>query len=227
MSIPVGAETRFMTGSRRALLVVAIAGAMLGACGAPMEGNDAASAGGEGGAYPATAVLTAFRSACSDLGSIEAASGRVRQEGWTELASTSGTPIAPLMDFAQREGNRMVEQAGGTVDPMRSFRKTVAGEDLYLVVSQVRIEGNEVTGCRMYDVDDPRRISIADATAWLGRGPSQTEDRPELMRGLWTPGFSGGQDSFELFYIPAGSPALQLVQIAGIGLKIDQVRSLQ
>ncbi len=217
--------------SLRPVLAAALAGATFAACDVPPDSNAAASnaakPAAESGAYPATAVLTAFRAACSDLGSMDAVIGQIGQEGWTELATTEGTPIGPLMGFAEDEGNRAVEQAGGTVEPMRSFRRTVEGEDLYLVVSQVRIEGNEVTGCRLYDVDEPRRITVEEAASWLGRAPAQTEDTPQLMRALWSPAFSGGEDSFELFHIPAGSPAARFVRLAGIGLKIDQTRPLR
>ena len=216
---------------RMTLCCTLLVAASLAACDAPTENNAAAAneaaPAAAAGAYPSAAVLTAFRTACSDLGSIEAAAGGVREAGWTELDTTDGTPIAPLMDFAEQQGNRAVAAAGGTVDPMRSFRRTVEGEELYLVVSQVRIEGNEVTGCRLYDVDEPRRITVEEATRWIGRPPTETEDTAELMRGSWTPGFSGGRDSFELLYIPAESPARQYTQIAGIGMIIDQTRPLR
>ena len=210
----------------RLSVTAGVAAALLAACG-PVDGNgtaaNEAAAGSASGAYPAAAVLTAFRTACSDLGSLDGAATRLRGQGWSELSTTRGTPIGPLMEFAEGTGNRIVEQAGGTVAPMRSFRHEVAGEELYLVLSEVAIDGRVSVGCRMYDVDEPRRISVADATSWLGRSPADVIDRPDMMRGLWAPGLSEGQENFELFYVPQGSPALALIRIAGIGLKADQI----
>ena len=65
----------------RLWVVAGAAGAMLAACG-PVDGNgtaaNEAAAGSASGAYPAAAVLTAFRTACSDLGSLDGAATRLR-----------------------------------------------------------------------------------------------------------------------------------------------------
>ena len=177
--------------------------------------------------YPAVAVLDAFKAACADLSSLEAAEAKVVASGWTRAADPDATPVGPLIRFGREAGAKMVEGRGRMVGDPTVYSRTVSGETLYLVLSRVELDGKAVTGCRAYDVDEARKIGAADATRWAGRAPDKTLDQSALTRFTWEPGLIPGQDSFEIYHVPAGSPVIALTKLAGIALKADLVGPVQ
>lgn len=207
----------------RRLLTFCLAGpaCVVGACG----GAPAAMAAAP---YPAAEVLGAARDACSQLSSRDAAAAKVAASGWTKAAAPYATPVGELVRFGYEAGRKVVEGQDGKVDsgPL-VFSRTVAGETLHLVLSSVEVAGSAVLGCRTYDVGETRRIDQAQAAAWAGRKPDAAVDRAELVKYTWEPGLVPGQDSFEIFYVPAGSPLIALVKVSGIAIKADQVSDLQ
>lgn len=178
-------------------------------------------------AYPAVAVLDAFKTACTDLSSLEAAGARVAANGWVHAANPDSTPVGALVRFGREAGAKMVEGRGRMVGDPAVYSRTVSGETLYLVLSRVELDGKAVTGCRAYDVDEPRKIAAADATRWAGRAPDNAIDQPALTRLTWEPGLVPGQDSFEIYHVPAGSPVIAVTKLAGIALKADLVGTIQ
>lgn len=183
-----------------------------------------APARAEVASYPAAEVLSAVRAACGRLTSLPDAHAHVRAVGWTRIEDASATPIGPLMSFAIEQGSKIVAAGGGSMQVDKGvYRRTVAGEELWLALSGVTIGGRVVHGCRVYDVGETRRISARDAADWLGREPDEAVDRPELMRAEWEPGVNAGQDSFELFFVPANSPVLQFTKVDGIAFKADWI----
>jgi hypothetical protein len=206
----------------RRLLPLCLAGL---ACTAPACAGSAAA---KETAYPAAEVLGAAKDACSDLSSRDAAASRIATRGWTKAADPYATPVGELVRFGYEAGRKVVEGQGGKLDdgPL-VFSREIAGETLHLVISSVEMSGTAVLGCRTYDVGETRRIDQAQAAAWAGRKPDQVVDRAELAKYTWEPGLIPGQDSFEIFYVPAGSPLIGLIKISGIAIKADQVRELQ
>ncbi|MBB4859714.1 hypothetical protein HNO88_003043 [Novosphingobium chloroacetimidivorans] len=177
--------------------------------------------------YPTAQVLGAARDACSDLSSREAAAARIAASGWSKAADPYATPVGELVRFGYEAGRKMLENGSGTVDsgPL-VFSRQVAGESLNLVLSSVVMDGVSVMGCRTYDVGETRRIGKDAASAWAGREPDQSVDQAELVKYTWEPGLQPGQDSFEVFYVPAGSPLIAMVKFPGIAIKADQVSVL-
>lgn len=175
-------------------------------------------------AYPAAAVLSAARDACSDLSSRDAAAAKVTASGWTKAADPYATPVGELVRFGYEQGKKLLETSKGKLDggPL-VFARQVAGETLHLVLSSVEMDGVTVLGCRTYDVGETRRIALEDAAKWAGRKPDQTVDRAELVKYTWEPGLLPKQDSFEIFYVPAGSPLVALTKSPGLAIKADQV----
>ncbi|UUL82647.1 hypothetical protein [Sphingomonas qomolangmaensis] len=174
-------------------------------------------------AYPAKPVLDAFRATCSNLRDLTGTERRATATGWTKLADSAATPLAGLMRFSETAAADFVKKGGGTMRPSSMFKREIAGELVYLVLSGVTLEGRTVNGCRLYDADEPRRIAPATVTAWIGREPVQSVDQPALARTTWEPGMAKGQDSFELSFIATASPMLGVPQVAGIALKADQL----
>jgi len=172
-------------------------------------------------------VLDAFRTACSDLGSLDAAEAKVTGSGWSRAADPDATPVGELLRFGLEAGAKMVKDQGKVNGKPAVYSREVAGEKLYLILSAVELGETSVTGCRAYDPDETRKIEVVDAERWMGRAPDQTIDRPELTRFTWEPGLLPGQDSFEIFRVPAGSPVIAITKLAGIAFKADQVGTVQ
>lgn len=178
-------------------------------------------------AYPAVAVLDAFKTACADLSSLEAAEAKAVASGWVRAADPNATPVGALVRFGREAGAKMAEGRARMVGDPTVYSRTVSGETLYLVLSRVELDGKTVTGCRAYDVDEPRKIATAEAARWAGRTPDKALDQAALTRLTWEPGLVPGQDSFEIYHVPAGSPVIALTKLAGIALKADQVGTIQ
>lgn len=117
----------------------------------------------------------------------------------------------------------MLEEIGGEFGSIIVFEQIVENEELYLVYSDVVIEGAIVNGCRLYDVNEARRISIDTATGWIGREPDRQIESDEFLQAAWEPGILNARDSFEIFHVPEGSSIIQMTQIAGVMLKSDLV----
>jgi hypothetical protein len=178
--------------------------------------------------YPAAEVLGAAKEACSDLSSRDAAAAKVVASGWSKAADPYATPVGELVRFGYEAGRKLVQGQDGKLDdgPL-VFSRQVGGETLHLVLSSVEASGTAVLGCRTYDVGETRRISQPQAAAWAGRKPDSVVERAELTKYTWEPGLVPGQDSFEIFTVPAGSPLIGLIKISGIAIKADQVSELQ
>jgi hypothetical protein len=193
-----------------------------GACaGSPAAAAQAASA------YPAAQVLSAAREACSQLSGRDAAAAKIAASGWAKAADPYATPVGDLVRFGNEAGRKILGEEGKLDDGPLVFSREVGGETLHLVLSSVESAGVVVTGCRTYDVGETRRIDQAQSSAWAGRKPDDVVDRAELVKYTWEPGLIPDQDSFEIFYVPAGSPLIELIKVSGIAIKADQVSKLQ
>lgn len=176
--------------------------------------------------YPAKAVLDAFRSACSDLATLDAAAIKVTEAGWKQ-EDPDQTPVGELVRFGREQGEKALTGVGKVLGDPNVYSRKVAGEALYLVLSGVEVMDMTLIGCRGYDPDETRRIDPKEAEKWMGREPDLSVDRPEATRLKWQPGLTAQQDSFEIYYVPAGSPAIEITKVAGIALKADQVGTVQ
>jgi hypothetical protein len=174
-------------------------------------------------AYPAAEVLAAFGDVCRDLKDLERTKARALSAGWAAFTPEPSTPIGQLVEFGMSQGRKMATAQGGSITPMRVLRRNVAGEELVAVLSGVRMEGSAVNGCRVYDVGETREIKAAEAEAWIGRPPARSASDAVISIAAWEPGYEADHDSFELFFVPSGSPAIQLVKVSGVALKADFV----
>ena len=143
--------------------------------------------------------------------------------GWTGFTPDRSSPVGELVEFGMTEGKKIVAEKGGSISPMRVMRRTVAGEELVAVLSDVTMDGAKVNGCRVYDVGETRRITQADAERWTGRAPSRAQEDEVIAVAAWEPGYAAEHDSLEVFFVPAASPAITFVKVSGIALKADFV----
>jgi len=195
----------------------------------PLSAQGASSsAGAPETPYPALAVLDAFRSGCGTIEDQAAASESLAAAGWGNSdPSTRPAALTRFLDFALREGARLVSERDGTMSEMEVFERTIAGEQLYVVLSEVRVDGTRVSGCRLFDLGETRSIPIETAHAWLGREATKVIDRAEVTVATWEPGTLPGHDSFQIFFVPAESPLKEVLFFDGVALKSDTVGVLE
>jgi hypothetical protein len=174
-------------------------------------------------AYPSQDVLAAVKEACGELVDLPTAHAHITSHGWREAEPAKDDPISPLIDLAKSAGAAILKGSSFSLSGMRTYKKTVAGETLDLVLSGVQSEETSVVGCRIYDVNETRPLSSEILTAWAGRAASTVKSFPELTIHKWEPGILAGQDSAEVFFVPPGSPAVAVTKIAGLAFKLDYV----
>lgn len=139
--------------------------------------------------YPARDVLEGFAEACRPLAVLEDAAEAAERTGWKVMQPDPNSPLGALISFGKSEGEKLLRNDFGEILRMQVFQRTVAGEQLTLVLSGVKLGGRLVHGCRMYDVGETREMPIAEVEKWLksprdkGRAASGTPCR-EVAAGL-------------------------------------------
>ncbi|PWG02577.1 hypothetical protein DF286_06635 [Sphingosinicella humi] len=147
----------------------------------------------------------------------------VTNAGWVAADGALPQEMIEFLQFAKVEGEKIAQAQGGRSNQMRVFRNGVAGEDVYIVLSEVLIGNVRVTGCRLFDLGEERAITTEEAQRWLGRAPTKTQSYPEIQVSDWEPGLRPGHDSFQLFHVPPGSPVTATLKFTGVALKADTV----
>ena len=174
--------------------------------------------------YPSKHVLTAFGEVCRPLEDMTQAEALAVKAGWQKFTPDPASPIGELLAFGRSEGEKMLEkEGGGSMTPSSVLRRTVAGEDLVVIFTGVRMNGVSVNGCRMYDVGETRGIDAAAAQAWVGRAPDTAVAEDNLNLSSWEPGFAPKHQSLEIFFVPPGSPLIEFTKVSGIALTADLV----
>ena len=174
--------------------------------------------------YPAEQVLAAFGEACRDLDDLAQTETKAQAAGWARFEPDPASPISELIALGRAAGKKMLDtEGGGSMSPVRVLRRRVAGEDLVAILSGVHSGGTKVNGCRIYDVGEARQIPAIEVERWTGRAPSRAANNPAISIARWEPGFAAGHDSFEVYFIPANSPAVNVVKVSGVVLAASLV----
>ncbi|MEO1488212.1 MAG: hypothetical protein AAFR88_02085 [Pseudomonadota bacterium] len=174
--------------------------------------------------YPGLAILDAFKTGCGAIEDQAAASSSLTAAGWdVSNPDFRPGPLTDFLAFAQEAGGEAVRAQGGTMSDMEVFEREIEGERVFVVLSEVRIDGTRVTGCRLFDFGETRKIGIETARGWIGREPVKTINKDGVIIADWEPGTTPGHDSFQLFFIPADSPLKQATYFDGVALKSDTV----
>jgi hypothetical protein len=185
------------------------------------------SAAGTASAYPTSQVLAAFGEVCRRVDDLKKAETDAIGTQWTRFVADAASPLGELIAIGRAEAQKVFnEQSGGSMSDPVTLRREVAGEELFAVLSEVRIGGQTVRGCRVYDIGEARQLTVAEAEKWIGRAPSRQVSEPGIASmATWEPGYQPAHDSFELFFIPAGSPAIETLKVSGVFLKADYVEA--
>lgn len=173
--------------------------------------------------YPIKAVFDSFVEGCGSVADADSAKASLNAAGWVDVSTVGIPALADFMDFARTSGARLVGEAGGTMSDTILFQKQIAGEDLAIVVSEVVVDGNRVTGCRLFDPGEDRAPDMASVTALVQAEPDQTQEREGNIILQWFSGIRPEHDSFDFYFIPAGSPLETAAHFNGLAMKIDSV----
>jgi hypothetical protein len=165
------------------------------------------------GGYPAAAVYAAFAQGCAEVRDFAKARTALTAAGWEAYEAAPDSPTGKLVKL----GTDMLDKDEYTLRPGATFRRTVAGERLELILSGVESKAGWTNGCRVYDFDETRQVPVAAVTARLGREPDETTQRAGLLsKARWSPGLRPDHEAVELYFVPAGSPAVALLGSSGI-----------
>ncbi len=173
--------------------------------------------------YPSTAGLEAFGEACRNVRDLEQVETDLVEQQWTAEIPADDSPLGKLLAVGRAGAAKILDSDGDTMSNTKVYTKTIKGERLDVILSSVQSSGRFVNGCRMYDVNETRKIETADARTWIGREPDRSVGREEIFMTNWAPGYAEGHNSFEIFYVPEGSPIIALTQFHGLALKADFV----
>ncbi len=189
---------------------------------APAAAHDA-HAGDAEAPYPALEVLNAFREGCGSIDNQAAASASLDAAGWQRIDAFMPVQLAMFVTFARETGGEAVEAQGGTMSEMEVFEKTIAGERVFIILSEVKVSDIRVSGCRLFDLGETRQVLPETVTQWLDREPAKVIDQEQINVADWEPGISEGHDSFQLFFVPPGSPVKEAFKFDGVAFKSDTV----
>jgi hypothetical protein len=197
-------------------MLVRFAASLLLAVAAPAQAETPAP-------YPAVAVLDAVKAACSRLEKREDTLADLTANGWLPVTLAPESPLGQLLAMGTAAGEKMLKEGGGTMAPSAAYAKTVAGEDLTIILSGVESFSMTVNGCRIYDVGETRPLDPAAVAKWMGRAPTRTNSNDALSLTNWSPGLAEGQDGFDVYFVPAKSPLVELLKVSGVAIRMDYV----
>ncbi len=173
--------------------------------------------------YPAIEVLNAFREGCGTVENQAVTAASLTAADWQEGSAFAPVQLVIFLNFARETGGSAVTEAGGTMSEMQVFKKTVAGEELYVVLSEVEVDGTRVSACRLFDLGETRAIAPETVAEWLDREPTRAVNQRNIQISDWEPGTLPEHDSFQVFFIPPGNPLAKAFKFDGVALKSDTV----
>jgi len=172
--------------------------------------------------YPVVEILDAFRDGCGSLENQQMASASLIAAGWTPISrSEEAGQLAVFLDFSRKAALEVAESSGVDMGEITSFAKAVAGEEVFMVLDEVKADGKRISGCQLYDFGEDRPIPAEQVGAWLKRAPFEIKEFPEIRTAEWSPGVLSDHDSFKIFFVPSDSPARQMFNFYGVALKAD------
>ncbi len=173
--------------------------------------------------YPAVAVLDAVKAACSRLEKREDTLADLTANGWVPVALPADSPLGQLLAMGKAAGEAMMKAGNGSVATPAAYGKTVAGEDLKIILSGVTMANSIVNGCRLYDVGETRPIPIEVAERWFGKKADRANENEALSIATWYIGPEDDGATFDIYFVPASSPLVNAMKVSGVAIRMDYV----
>lgn len=160
-------------------------------------------------AYPLDDVLAAFATACSTVEDPAVNRASIEAGGWEAYEPAEDSMIGRLIEIGREtianeelaEGEAPTQMLDGA-----TYRREIAGRNLHIVLSGVRIEEIRTTGCRLYDLDVTTEPDLEAVAQWARRAPDNTE-RPGAGMVLlnWNGGMKPGHFDMQLQFVRPGA----------------------
>ena len=207
--------------------ILALSLALLAACGGATQ-NNASQNNGTAAAAPAVpanagpvrGALAAFDGVCTRLMDRAAYITAATGAGWETYEATPDSILGRILAFGETAGREMIRQSGrtGEIDAeYATFRQTVNGRELFLVITQMQIPGmSESRECRVYDFAAPAPTD-ADVTAWTS-APFQKSVEQGVTNYGWQPSFREGFTRIDVTFIEENSPLRAQLPITGLSI---------
>ena len=199
-------------------IVLVIAATMAIAVATPALSKPAAVA-----PYPAVAVLDAVKAACSRLEKREDTVADLAANGWVPVTLPADSPLGELLAMGKTAGEAMMKAGNGTIAEPAVYAKTVAGEELKIILSGVSMAKSIVNGCRLYDVGETRPIPVEVAQTWFGKKADRADDNEALSIATWYIGPEDDGATFDIYFVPADSPLVKAMKVSGVAIRMDYV----
>lgn len=154
--------------------------------------------------YPEAAVADAFHAVCVAATSQPDMRAAALASGWVERAPPAGGHFARLADVQR---NWKVDL--GVANEVTTFARTVAGRELWLLVSKTAPYENwpSRADCALFDFAAAARLSDATVARFRSGDADEAEDSPQIWFRHWSS--SDDRTSFRAAFIPPGSSLVQ------------------
>lgn len=184
----------------------------------------AAPAAAETPEYPAREVLAAFATACSTVEEMDVARAAVAAAGWEQIPEDDSTPVGRLVLLGKSMTADMADD-GTKLLSGSSYRKTVAGRQLYLALSGATLDDITSQGCLMYDFDATDAIPRQELEDWAVRTPNDGQSPGEGIEvSTWNPGLKPGHMEMEIAFFPKDSPTAKAMGISGMSFSATAMK---
>lgn len=170
-------------------------------------------------AGPEGLAFAEYDRACRDLPDVPALNSAATAGGWQVYEPEAGSHAARLLAFANEQARPHLN--GGRFDNW-TYRKTVDGRQLVLIVTDIAAGPAQSTECRVYDFDAAAPPSEAAVALWTPKPPTQRIAEQGLTLYQWTPGFRDGLSQQSVIHMAPDSPLRQ--EIPAVGLAITATR---
>lgn len=176
------------------------------------QSNSSAAADTDAGAATAMAE---FDGICRDLGDVDALKSAAETAGWEEFEPEAGSDLEKLLAF----GRKAVEEAApGATYNNWAYRKSAAGRDLTLVLSDIPMGPATTRECRVYDFAAAAPPTQAAVSRWTSTPPTKQASQQGLTAWEWAPGFRDDLTQMSVVHLNADSPLRQQIPAVGLGI---------
>lgn len=163
--------------------------------------------------YPAQKILSAFATACSNIESLSVTKATAIAAGWEEKDPDPGSTIGQLVAYGKAE---MGEDNGIEMLDGATYHQKIAGRDLWLVVSGVKMDSITSHGCRLYDTNATSPIAEDTLKNWAVRQPTKDEPMEGLQIYSWAPGLKPGHQEMQVQFVKPGTQLPLPVTLSGL-----------
>lgn len=170
--------------------------------------------------YPLANVYGEFLSACADLSDLAATDRRLFANGWTRSLPTASSTIGRVVLFQERHGRSILTSAGGDPSKPYTYRKTVDGRGLDLMLQAAAFDGGFVNGCRMFDFGVDQAPGVVSLTA-VRDGKPTVKQEEGLVRLEWPSADDLGPQGLQIVFLSSDHRLAKMSGLRGLNFQLS------